>query len=447
MRLSLNRYVQSFTQPRVIAAETLLVPVLAVALGVWLNPLDPLCVNSGFPWTWLAPLLLALRYGPLPGLVGSGLLLVAWLFFAGSGWSTADLPKYYFLGGLATVMLCGEFSSLWLARARRAEGMQSYLNERLDQLTQHYYLLRLSHDRLEQDLIGRPLALRDALQALRRLPDDGTALAGASDLLRLLSQYCQLEVAAIYPMREGRPADSPVARLGAEFALNRNDALLQHAVANNALTHLQVELPVAVPASDYIVIAPIESGGDTPIGLLLVKQLPFFALHEDTLQTLNLLLRYYGDGLGRRELLAPVKARFACPDDFAFELMRLWHIRSAMKMDSVLVALEFRPRPGYEDLPAQIQRQQRSLDVSWMIRFAGASVLITLMPLASEGSAEGYIARIEQWVLALRGDALDAAGVFSHVRLLDAAAPELVLQQMLSACHVPDEAWTVRADA
>jgi hypothetical protein len=325
--------------------------------------------------------------------------------------------------------------------------MQSYLDQRLDQLTQHYYLLRLSHDRLEQDLIGRPLALRDALQALRRLPDDGSQLAGAGELLRLLSQYCQLEVAALYPMTDGKLADLPVARLGAEFALNRSDALLSHALERNALTHLQVELPVAVPASDYIVIAPIDSGGGTPIGVLLVKQLPFFALHEDTLQTLNLLLRYYADGLMRRPLAAPVKAEIACPDEFAFELMRLWNIQRTTHLGSVLVALEFVPRPGYEDLPMQIQRQQRSLDVCWPIHYSSGSVLVTLMPLAGEGSAEGYIARIEQWVRSQRGDTLEDAGVFAHVRLLEEAAALPPLKQILSACHVPDETWSLRADA
>ena len=448
MRSLLQRYTQGMGKPAVVIAETVFLPMLAVGLGVWLNPLDPLNVRAGFPWPWLAPVVLALRYGPVPGLGGAGAMLLAWLYFAGSGWAPGDLPKQYFLGGLVTVMLCGEFSSVWLARARRAEGMQGYLDQRLDQLTRHYYLLRLSHDRLEQDLIGRPLALRDALQALRRLPPGRAAeLAGAAELLRLLAQYCQLEVAALHAVVEGRPLDPPVARLGAEFALNRDDALLRHAMERNALTHLQVEMPVAVAASDYIVIAPIAGGDGEAIGLLLVKQLPFFALHEDTLQTLNLLLRYYADGLLRQPLTAAVRSEIDCPDDFAFELMRLAQIQRTTGMASVLVALEFRPPPGYEDLPLQVQRQQRALDVCWPLHGDTGSVLVTLMPLAAEGAAEGYIARIEQWIRLQRGDSLEAAGVFSHVRNLDGAAPLPLLKNLLSACHVPDEAWAVRADA
>ncbi|MFX5245279.1 hypothetical protein ABTD35_21060, partial [Acinetobacter baumannii] len=86
-------------------------------------------------------------------------------------------------------MICGEFSSLWRNRVRRAESVQAYLEQRLEYLTHQHYLLRLSHDRLEQDLISRPVSMRDALVSLRGLASAsgaaGDALPGASDLLRL----------------------------------------------------------------------------------------------------------------------------------------------------------------------------------------------------------------------------------------------------------------------
>jgi hypothetical protein len=236
-----------------------------------------------------------------------------------------------------------------------------------------------------------------------------------------------------------------VARLGAEFPLKRDDSLLRYALDKNALAHLQVEAETAATASDYVIVAPITAAEAEPVGLLVVRNVPFFALHDDMLQTLNLLLGYYADGLAGRALAGPLLATVACPAEFAFELMRVWHIRRSMDMISVLVALEFQPRPGYEDLPMQLARQQRSLDVCWPIRFAGGEVLVTLMPLSGEGAAEGYLARIEQWVKSQRGDSLADAGVFPHVRRVDDLPPAALLEQLLSACHVPDQAWAVRA--
>ena len=50
--------------------ETTLVVLLVPALGLWLNPADPLFVRSAFPWAVLAPLLVGLRYGFAPRVRG-----------------------------------------------------------------------------------------------------------------------------------------------------------------------------------------------------------------------------------------------------------------------------------------------------------------------------------------------------------------------------------------
>lgn len=60
-------------------------------------------------------------------------LLVAWLLINVGHYDA--FPKLPFLGGLILVMLVGEFSSLWLARTRRAEAIQIYLDQRLEHLT------------------------------------------------------------------------------------------------------------------------------------------------------------------------------------------------------------------------------------------------------------------------------------------------------------------------
>jgi len=46
------------------------------------------------------------------------------------------------------------------------------------------------------------------------------------------------------------------------------------------------------------------------------------------------------------------------------------------------------------------------------------ALLITLMPLATESTADGYLTRIERWVETLRGDSL-AAGLPSDWTFYD----------------------------
>lgn len=453
---ALRRYFTPFGNPWAVAGETLMLPLLAVGIGIWVNPLDPLWVRASFPWVWFAPVILAMRYGPFPGLGGAAVLLLAWASFAASGWVSGEFPKLNFLGGLILIMLAGEFSSVWLARARRAEGIQLYLDQRLEYLTHQYYLLRLSHDRLEQDLIGRPMAMRDALSTLQALirndSDAATSpLPGAEGLLRLLAQYCQLEIATIHVATAGEISSTPVAAIGQpgdKGQLDHNDPLVCDTLEAGTLSHIAESLAAGASPSRYVIAVPMKTFDGTLVGLLAVERVPFFALHEEMLQTLNLLVSYYVDGLDTRKLAADIQREFpACPDDFAAELQRLWHVQQGALTGSIITVLEFLPRPELDYLAYQIGRQRRALDVSWLIDSPERKVLVTLMPLAGAAAAEGYIARIEGWVSQKSGCTLSEAGVFPHVLHISETAPLPLLNQLFEICNVPVEARSLRADA
>ncbi len=441
MKKSSLRYLAPFGNPWAVAAESLMMPALAVGLGIWLNPLDPLWTNAPFHWAWFAPVILALRYGPFAGLAGAGVLLLAWIAFHLTGWLPGDFPKLNFLGGLILVMIAGESSSLWLARARRAEGVQVYLDQRLEYLTHKYYLLRLSHDRLEQDLIGRPMAMRDALGTLQNPTRNGDdpRLAGASHLLRLLAQYCQIEVAAIYAANENGFDIAPVAGIGQsrhDGQLVLDDPLVRHVQTSGQLSHIAATDEPEV-TSRYIIVAPLTTFSGETLGLLAVEHMPFFALHTEMMQTMRLLLGYFSDGLKSRQLSSEIQTEFpACPVEFAAELQRLWRVRQESGVVSVIVALEFSPQAGFEDLAAQIRRQRRSLDINWLIEKPEKRILVTLMPLADNAAAEGYMARIIDWLHHLGKETLEEAGVFPHVLRIDETAPIPLLRQLHDIYHV-----------
>lgn len=421
-------------------AETLATPLLALLLAFWLNPLDPFFLRAQFAWVWLGPVLVALRYGPIPGLAASAIVFGAWFVFGELGVALGELPKLYFLGWLITVMICGEFSSLWRNRVRRAESVQAYLEQRLEYLTHQHYLLRLSHDRLEQDLISRPVSMRDALVSLRALASApgaaGEALPGAQDLLRLVAQYCQIERAALLPVdANGRPEGTPT-HLGAPFDIDAADPLVGFALERRRLAHVALDDERADGGSRYLVVAPLSDMSGAMRALLVVERMPFFALHEETLQMLNLLLGYYADGLSASELAAPLRARFAdCPLDFAFEMARMWRVRVESGVASALVTLEFPAGEEGRELALQIARIQRSLDVVWRVDGDDRPRLLTLMPLAGSAAVEGYLARIDNWLRQHRGSGLDDSGVGSRISMLDTQEPAALLAVVLKVRH------------
>lgn len=430
----LGRLAIAATHPAVTVGETLLLPLLAVALGLAWAPQDPLQIQATFPWPWLAPVVLALRYGPMAGLGGASVLLACWLGLNAGHWG--NFPQLYFLGGLILVMLVGEFSSLWQARTRRAETLQLYLDQRLEHLVRQHYLLRLSHDRLEQELIARPMSMRDALAALRHAgsEDGGDALAPQA-LLRLLSQYCQLECAAMHPVSDGHAAARPSASIGAYEGLHADDPLVRQALQTGQLCHVS-QAVTAQQDTRYLVAAPLLDLAGDMYGLLVVQDMPFFALQEESLQTMQLLLGYYTDGLSMSQLAQPVVQQFPdCPPLFAFELQRLAHIHRSTQVPSIVVALEFQQRALEQDLPPQIERLKRELDEVWRIEAPGRQVLAVLMPLGNATTAEGYIHRLEGWMQHKSQQSLAQAGIFPHVVQPDSAQPVRTVQRLHAIAH------------
>lgn len=426
----LGKLVINDARPIVKLSEILLLPLMALVLGFAWNPDDPLWSHSSFPWSWLAPVLLALRYGPLAGLGGACVLLAGWLAFSGGDYR--NFPQLFFLGGLILVMLVGEFSSLWLARTRRAEVLQQYLDQRLEHLVRQHYLLRLSHDRLALELIGRPISMRDALATLQAV---GADVRGPETLLKLLAQYCQLETAALFPVVQDQPGSAALAQLGDFGEVHPGDPLIQQAMETRRLCHIS-QAAEAEKVSRYLVAAPLLDLGGDVYGVLVVANMPFFSLQNENLQTINLLLGYFTDGLSMQTVAQPiVSALPQCPLSFAFETMRLTHVRQTTGLTSVVVTLEFVPRAVENMLPQQISQLKRELDELWLIEAPQRHVLAVLMPLGDESTARGYITRLETWAQQKSGHDLASAGVFPRILPLDTADPLSLLQGIERLAH------------
>ncbi len=372
-----------------------------LALAWALDHDDPLVLHGSFPWLWLVPMVIALRYGVLLG-AGSGLLLAAaWVLLYPPG---APWPGAYFAGGMIQVIVAGHFGDTWAARATRASSINDYLSDRLTALTNNHYLLRLSHERLEKDLLTRPTTLRDSIIELRRLslvqtqaqtPAERAPLPGAARLLEYIARVCQIEVAALYPMRGGKVGRKPLASVGAVPDLVAGDPLVRLALASGKLAHLKSE-DTSAQESRYLVCAPVMSADDTMLALLVVERMPFLSLNYDNLQMMLVLLGYYGDGVQHSRVVSDMlDAVPGCPLEFALEYARLARLQRTSGVASSVVALSFPRDEERDSLFEHVLRRGRSLDLAWSLQTERRSVLLNLMPLTDSAGIEGYLARIE----------------------------------------------------
>jgi hypothetical protein len=442
------------------ALEAIFLCALAFALSCWIVPQDPLGLNQQFPWLWIVPVLLAMRYGTAIGVTAVVTFICFYLLLATLAqwmpWSAAvvasaaslkqlEFPKVFFLGGLVLTLVCGQFSDIWSARTRRLRAVNAYLDERLNTLTNNHFLLRLSHERLEQDLLAKPLTLRETLARLRQLTasqdqNNVVALPGASEFMQLLGQSCQLEIAALYEVTGAeRFASMPVALLGEPGALDQSDPLVRYCLAQGRLAHVQTTdiAPAARSASRYLICAPLVPSGSAPVGLLVVEKLPFFALNDDALQLLSVLIGYYADGVrlghAARSVLEKVPD---CPPAMALDLMRLQRIRSEAGIETSLVALVFGKDEQSLDRFEQVKRLKRGVDLSWELAGSTHVALITLLPLASVAAVDGYLLRIESALQQQFGGGFVSSQITTHVARLSHADAADTLLGLVRRCAV-----------
>jgi hypothetical protein len=333
-----------------------------------------------------------------PGFVSSIILISAWKLMDHLSQTHESFPEQFFLGGLILVMLCGEFSAAWGARLRLAEETKHYLDERLSRITLRHLLLRLSHDRMEQEILTKPVTLRDALGGLRQLTAvEGEAHMPASlSLLQLLTQYCQLESSAIFtPSANGGYAKT--SEIGSPPILRADDPLLMYALEHKTLSHLLIEglADVELP-SPFLVIAPILTSDKKLLGMLAIDRIPFLALNEENLQMLSVLLGYYADCVNEAEGSRQFFVTFPdAPADFAAEFSRLLQLERNYAINSHVVVLSFENNENGRQAIAQLTHIRRGLDIPWQIKVGNRVLLANLMPLANDSAVDGYLLRIE----------------------------------------------------
>ncbi len=294
--------------------ETLLWPALFVGLAWYSNPDNPFYVDEGFPWPWLGPWLIGLRYGVGYGAAASAGLWGSWVLHtqmmaqtvASSLEQTPQFPRLYFLGGAIATLIAGEFGSYWRMQILRLQEGQHFLNDKVERLTRRLYLIKLSHDELEYEMVDRPGTLRESLIELRILMDrytrenplEAVALPGAQFMLDFVTQHCRIDSAILYSVRmEPTVKLTRVASVGGMPEPSADDPMILRALESGHQVHLQDALLERTERHQLIAATPLISSARAPFGVVAIGNMPFTSLTTDNLQTIAVLLESYADYL------------------------------------------------------------------------------------------------------------------------------------------------------
>lgn len=421
--------------------EAPLLVMAAVCLGYVMRPADPLFFTDGIRWSVVVVLVVALRYGSLIGSLGMLTLVGFWFLFKALGlYPAMPFPEAMLIGSYMIVLITGEFADMWRVRLMRAESQASYALERLQNLTQRHVLLRLSHDRLEENLLVKPYTVRDALLRLRNLlmtESHRDTLPGGDDLLSLLAEYCQLQRGGFYRVAGGKVLPEPLALLGENRPLDTEDRLLQHALEHRSLTHLQLGEVGEHYQGPYWVCAPVIDSADDMIGMVVVERMPFLSIQHENLQLFGLLLNFYADVVRDAPDVERLRARWpGLSPVFGREFVALRRLAVAGKVDSTLLLLTPDHSAQARQIVDAINRNRRELDGYWWVD-EDRHVLMLLMPMTGAHGFESYLRRLEDWLKEdYAFESLAQAGVRYDYRYVDGEPVARQIQALLGGANV-----------
>lgn len=380
--------------------ETLLITAFFLAFSVWHRPDDPFYLTGNFPWPVLAPLLVGLRYGFFMALISALLIIAALGFHLRLGYeATREFPYVWTVGVLGISLLAGEFRDYWGRQRQKLEASNDYRGSRLEEFTRNYYLLKVSHDRLEQQLAGSSSSLREALRRLYAQIGDasqsGMNHETASLMLQLLARYGQLQIAGIYAVHDGRPDDEPLATIGRFRTVNMKDSLLQHALVERKLVSVQTEFRQRMDDLDTDLLAaiPLIDSEDRFIGLCIIEAMPFFSFEARSLRLLAILAGHMADIVHEQaEVAAGGSPEWR---SFRRHLARVGRDAEGFGLPAAMVGLPLPENRNGQLIADHIQKIRRGLDVVAEHRSDGWRYMVVLMPLTDELGLAGYLQRLD----------------------------------------------------
>lgn len=384
-------------------------------------------------WIALVPLLCTLNFG-----LGYGLLSLAILFYIAIYYQP-ELKlinaRIYasFAGILSITIITSIFSSYWRRKVDHVEHLNFYLLEKLDDLSKDYFLMKLSHERLEHNYITKPISFREAVYAIKRAYESNgfqfTPQLGL-EFLSICSQYCSLYSAAFCQITATSGKLETLATYGPPFEIDLKDPLLKAALKKQSSHYVAVNSSKKSKDSQFLAVIPLITSEDMLSGVIIIKEMPFLSLTEENIEALSAFSSVLMINAHAATQLAEVYQRFPeFSHDFLAELQTSIILKKAHNISSILGQFIINDPIKNEQIVNLIQQKHRSLDVIDPVQVKQGYVLYLLMPLTTLQGGMGYQNRIAEELKRQLNITLNQDLVFYRYHEIQATPLETQLEQ------------------
>jgi hypothetical protein len=378
--------------------------------------------TTHFPWALLFPIFCALYFNTLLGLVAFALMASVILIYETNDSFSSMFTHSFYIGSFLLTALVGLFRSNWQRRINYGEQLSHYLHKQLNDLSQEYFLLKLSHERLEHSYMIKPMSFRDAIFSLKaelsahqQLMNQDTALT----FLTVIAQYCVISHAAVVWLDPQKQSFESLANLGNPFEINADDPLIKSALENRVTRYVAVNQLLASQQSQYLAVIPFIRANSEILGMTIIKDMPFWSLNEENLEVITVLASVLMMNTEDYSNSALIFQKFPTMDrSFLAQMNQLIQLKQHHRINSGLVTLLIPPTDQQTQLAQEIQHFNRVMDQSCTLLFGEYSLLLVLLPFTPLVGLQSYKNRLDQWLKQNYGLTLNQNGLFFRYRLL-----------------------------
>jgi hypothetical protein len=383
--------------------ETLLITIITFVIEYSLNLDGTFTSEVDYPWCVLAPLLIGLRYGFIYGFTSA--LLYVLLILSSSYIELIEMesfPTGLSVGLLLTGMIAGEFRDIWRKRNYQLEVEDLYKENRLAELSKRYQLLQISHNLMEQKVLGSPISLRSILMRLKEsMPqseiNNGSSLSGISNnLISLFGEYGGVQVASLYQVvnldEYVKIDDEPIGIMGRPIPVTNKNSLVQETLRTGNTIIATKEL--SQEDEGVIAVVPIVNTHQEVLALLTINDMEFVDFNYKTFDLLTLIGGYIGDAASNIGLTNGTIS--FTRENFHYHIKRSLLDVKKCDIGVSLLVLNVRNKVDFRHIYEIVRHNSRNLDQFWVPgQLERASTICILMPLTEESGVAKYIERIK----------------------------------------------------
>ena len=331
--------------PLIQGFEVIAITVIIASIGYFIDIKDPLLIHYNFSFLilWLA--IVTLFYGLSMG-------IVMWVGFAIiSSFIYIDDSMFIptLLENLFFVFLFGLFFSSLHSEINKYKIKTQYLQLRLKELTNAFFTLKISHDKLESIYIIQPASIRFVISEILESNEHSTAKESADNTLKILKKFFGVNSAMIYRVKRAGLKEMFASIGNIEKEPTMRDKLIYEAIIQKRAIYLD-DLDDK-EQTDYLYAIPFLDKRDSVVAILIIQDIPFLFYNKDTILKINVAFNYIWTEYKKRASIAKIQNRKKVSPikkygnkrqdiiDFKIEVERLTNILNGYNIDSRIYAI------------------------------------------------------------------------------------------------------------